>query len=123
MELTVLLKSIIDQDTSPVVICDTEHKIVYMNSVACKRYERFGGEKLLGKSLLDCHGAKSNELIIKVVEWFKESKDNNIIHTFYSDKENKDVYMVALRDEEDKLIGYYEKHEYRDRDAEDFYTF
>ena len=25
---------------------------------------------------------------------------------------NKDVYMVALRDE-GKLIGYYEKHEYR----------
>ena len=27
-------------------------------------------------------------------------------------KQNKDVYMVALRDE-GKLIGYYEKHEYR----------
>ena len=123
MELTALFKSIIDQDTSPVVICDTEHKIVYMNPVACKRYDSFGGRKLLGKSLLECHGAKSNELIVKVVQWFKESKDNNRIHTFYSDKENKDVYMIALRDKEKKLIGYYEKHEYREREIEGFYSF
>ena len=29
------------------------------------------------------------------------------------DKENKDVYMVALRDDTGALICYYEKHEYR----------
>ena len=29
------------------------------------------------------------------------------------EKENKDVYMVALRDDSGALIGYYEKHEYR----------
>ena len=29
-----------------------------------------------------------------------------------NEKQNKDVYMVALRDV-GKLIGYYEKHEYR----------
>lgn len=29
------------------------------------------------------------------------------------DKENKDVYMVALHDDTGVLIGYYEKHEYR----------
>ena len=31
-------------------------------------------------------------------------------------KQNKDVYMVALRDE-GKLIGYYEKHEYRNTET------
>ena len=31
-------------------------------------------------------------------------------------KQNKDVYMVALRDES-KLIGYNEKHEYRNSET------
>ena len=38
----------------------------------------------------------------------------------YNEKQNKDVYMVALR-KEGKLIGYYEKHEYRDRETMKLY--
>ena len=43
-----------------------------------------------------------------MLEWFKKSKDNNIVYTSRNDRENKDVYMVALRDENGELIGYYE---------------
>ena len=50
-----------------------------------------------------------------------ESAENNIIYAYHNDKENKDVYMVALRDEEHTLIGYYEKHEYRIRETANFY--
>jgi len=49
------------------------------------------------------------------------SKDNNIIYTCHNDEENKDVYMVALRDDDGTLIGYYEKHEYRNRETAQFY--
>lgn len=122
MEISVFFKSIIDQDTSAVVICDTEHKIIYMNPTACKRYSKRGGASLVGKSLLDCHNADSNNNIIRVTDWFKADKSHNIVHTYYNEKENKDVYMVALRDENDDLIGYYEKHEYRSRDSEPFYN-
>lgn len=45
-----------------------------------------------------------------VVDWFIEDENHNI--AYFSQWKNKDVYMVALRDE-GKLIGYYEKHEYR----------
>ena len=31
--------------------------------------------------------------------------------------------MVALRDDAGRLIGYYEKHEYRDRETRKFYDF
>ena len=41
------------------------------------------------------------------------SEENNRVFTFRNDKENKDVYMIALRDDKQNLIGYYEKHEYR----------
>ena len=52
-----------------------------------------------------------------------ESQDHNIIYTFRNEKENKDVYMVALRDEDGTLIGYYEKHEYRDGETAALYDF
>ena len=42
------------------------------------------------------------------------------MYTFHNEKQNKDVYMVALRDS-GKLIGYYEKHEYRDRETMKMY--
>jgi len=31
------------------------------------------------------------------------------------------VYMIALRDESGKLIGYYEKHEFRNRETAKLY--
>lgn len=113
MELSEYFKSIIDQDICPVVICNTEHKIIYMNPTAAERYGRRGGYKLVGQSILDCHNEDSNIKIKKVAEWFMESPDNNRIFTYHNPKENKDVYMIALRKADGKLIGYYEKHEYR----------
>ena len=123
MELAPFFKSIIEQDLCAVVICNLEHDIIYMNPAAVSRYAKRGGAKLVGKSLLDCHTERSNEIIKKVVAWFAESTDHNRIYTFYNEKENKDVYMVALRDEAGNLIGYYEKHEYRNRETEEFYRF
>jgi len=105
-----------EQDTNEIVICDLAHKILYMNPVACRHYERFGGEKLVGKNLLNCHNPKSVERIVQILAWFQVSASNNRVHTFYNEKENKDVYMVALRGDDGALIGYYEKHEYRNRD-------
>ena len=111
--LDLLFKSIIDQDNAAIVVCDMNSAIVYMNPSAVNRYHR----DLTGQNLKDCHNAKSNEMIEKVLAWFGQSKDNNIIFTYYNEKENKDVYMVALRDNEKNLIGYYEKHEYRNRET------
>lgn len=123
MELSKYFKSIVEQDRCAVVICNTEHEIIYMNSAAISRYSKSGGEKLIGKSLLNCHNAKSNKLIEKTVEWFRQSSENNIIFTFRNEKENKDVYMVALRDDDGTLIGYYEKHEYRNIETMKLYDF
>ena len=119
--LNEIYKSVLEADRAAVVICDLEHTIIYMNPVAIERYAKWGGKDLMGKSLLNCHNEKSREMIQKVVEWFKASKDNNIVYTFFNQKENKDVYMVALRNEEGNLIGYYEKHEYRNRETMKLY--
>lgn len=117
------MRSVLEQDRAPVVICDLEHIIVYMNPAAEVNYAKSGGKELVGKSLLNCHNEKSTEIIKKVIAWFEESSDNNMIYTFRNEKQNKDVYMVALRDENKKLIGYYEKHEFRNVETAKVYDF
>lgn len=116
-----LYKSVLEADREAIVLCSPEHVIVYMNPAAKDRYGNRGGAALVGKSLLDCHNERSRGLIIKVVEWFQASPGNNLVYTYYNPKENKDVYMVALRNEAGELIGYYEKHERRDRETMKLY--
>ena len=121
MDLSPYFKSIIEQDACAVVICALDHRIIHMNPAAIARYANRGGSALIGKSLMDCHTPHSAALIGKVLAWFAASKDHNRVFTYKNDKENKDVYMVALRDGEGELIGYYEKHEYRDHETAKLY--
>ena len=121
MKLKSMLLSLADLDPAPLVLCDLEHRIVYMNGAAKESYQKYGGEALLGKSLLQCHNEASKANIYRVLNWFRADAAHNRVHTFYSTQENTDVYMVALRDESGALIGYYEKHECRSRDESSFY--
>ena len=80
---------------------------------ACKSYEKYGGEDLVSKSILDCHNEHSAAAIKTVAAAFEKNPKLNRVFTFHNEKQNKDVYMIALRDETGELLGYYEKHEYR----------
>ena len=113
-------QSIIDQDRAAVVICNLEHESIHMNPAAVLSYEKRGGDKLIRRSLLDCHNPGAVEQIKKVVDWFAADDSHNIVYTSHNEKQNKDVYMVALR-ENGQLIGYYEKHEYRDAETMNTY--
>ncbi|MBE7043684.1 MAG: fatty acid/phospholipid synthesis protein PlsX [Ruminococcaceae bacterium] len=119
MKQNQLFKSILEQDTAPIVVCDLEHTIVYMNPSAKARYHK----DLTGNSVKNCHNATSCEMIDKVISWFGERENNNMMFIYHNEKENKDVYMVALRDDNGTLIGYYEKHEYRNRETNKSYDF
>ena len=98
-------KSVIDQDRASIVICNLKHEIIYMNPAAVSSYEKRGGAKLIGRSLLECHNPESRAKIQQVIDWFEADESHNIVYTFHNEKQNKDVYIVALRDEV-KLIGY-----------------
>ena len=87
--LNKLLKSVLDQDRAPIVVCNTDDIIVYMNPSAKSAYHK----DLTGSNIKDCHPKEANEKIDKVIRWFMESAENNIIYTYHNDKENKDVYM------------------------------
>lgn len=103
-------KSIIDQDVNEIVICDLDTNIIYMNPAAIRHHEKRGGKALIGTSMMRFLGTECQNKVCKGLAWFKESKDHNIIYTIHNDKYDRDEYMVALRDEEGNLIGYYEKH-------------
>ena len=122
LRLTPFFKSIVEQDAAEVVICNTQHRIIYMNPAACEEYAKYGGEALVGKSLLNCHDKESAQMIEKILAWFSSDASHNRVHTFFSEKQNKDVYVIALRNGKNELIGYYEKHESRNRDLTDFYV-
>lgn len=117
MELNKFFKAIIDEDKASVVICSRDHKIVYMNPAACESYAKYGGSKLVSKSIFDCHNPRSIAAIKTVVEAFEADPNLQRVFTFHNQKQNKDVYMVALRDENRELLGYYEKHEYRNAET------
>ena len=89
MNLNAYFKSVIDQDTASVVLCDLQHTILYMYPAAIRNYAKRGGAQLIGRN----------------------------------EKQNKDVYMVALRDADGTLIGYYEKHEFRSPETMERYAF
>lgn len=121
-ELNPFFKSVLEQDRAHIVICDLDHTIIYMNPAADRSYEKYGGHSLIGKSLLDCHNPHSCEMIKRVVDWFRKSKDNDLVYTYKNEKHNKDVYMVALRNSDSELIGYYEKHEFRNSETMPLYS-
>ncbi len=72
-DLNAYFKSVIDQDTASVVLCDLQHTIIYMNPAAIRNYAKRGGAQLIGRSLLNCHNADSNDRIQQVVDWFAAS--------------------------------------------------
>ena len=123
MNLSQYFKSIIDEDKCAVVICNLEHEIIYMNPAAADRYAKSGGARLVGQSLLDCHGGRSQEMIRKVAAWFADSADHNRIYTYNNEKENRDVNMDSLRDDDWTLIGNKEKHDKRNAEESGLYQF
>ena len=43
MNLSVYFKSVLEQDTAAVVLCNLEHEIIYMNPAAKARYAKHSG--------------------------------------------------------------------------------
>lgn len=112
-DLNIYFKGIIDADEKPIVVCNTEHIIIYMNPAAVQRYEKRGGMALIGKSLLKCHSNRSREIIKRNLEIMENDRTVNKIFETHSSKPNTndDIYFVGIRDERGELIGYYEKFE------------
>lgn len=115
MDASIFLERLIDTKPTPIVICDLEYRIVFMNECARKRYEEFGGADMIGKKLQTFADIETISKVDMVVEWFKESKNNNKVFSQHTD-DNADVYIIAIRDENGELIGFTDIFEVRDPD-------
>lgn len=87
-----------------VTVCNEDLIIVYMNDTAIKEFEKYGGEKLIGTSLLDCHNEKSQQMIKAQLStgrentYIKEKKDGRkkVIHQSPWRKNNKILGLVEM---------------------------
>jgi len=68
-----------DEFEGAVTICNTEGIITYMNDKSQKQFSKYGGGKLIGTNLLDCHPEPSRS---KLVEFLK----NPITNVYTIDK-------------------------------------
>ena len=121
MEIDKYLRAFVETDMNQIVICDTNHIIVYMNKVAIEKFSDLGGADLIGKSLMQYLGVETQSRIEAIVSWFSESPDNNWGYTYRNEASQTDMYAVALRDENGNLIGYYEKRRSTFPETEELY--
>jgi DUF438 domain-containing protein len=102
-----LTAAILDSLKSPLLFADTMHVVRYMNEAAVAHYR--GGDKLLGTSLLDCHNAESQAMIVEILAAMDEGEEERLT----SESDEHRVYMRAVRSPDGKLLGYYEWYEPR----------
>ena len=100
-----VLAAILDSLKAPILFADTEHVTRYMNEAAIAHYT--GGESLIGRSLLDCHNERSQQMMIEILAAMREGEEERII----TDDKERRIYMRAVRDVDGHLLGYYERYE------------
>jgi DUF438 domain-containing protein len=100
-----LLAAILDSLKDPILFADTEHVTRYMNKAAIAHYEE--GETLIGRSLLDCHNERSQQMMIEILAAMHDGLEEQLI----TDNEEERIFMRVVRDAGGRVLGYYERYE------------
>jgi PAS domain-containing protein len=100
-----LMAALLDSLKDPILVADTEHVTIYMNKAATAYYQE--GETLIGRSLLDCHNERSQQMMIDILAEMSEGLEERLI----TDNEKHRIYMRVVRDPDGKVLGYYERYE------------
>ncbi len=99
-----LLAAILDSLKDPVLFADTEHVTRYMNKAATEFYD--GGEGLIGRSLLDCHNERSQQMMKEILGEMHGGLTERLI----TDDDEYRIYMRVVRGVDGKVLGYYERY-------------
>ena len=113
-DISSFFKSYVETEEVPVVMCDLDYRIIYANRSALEEFGKY--DLTVGRSLRLYMDEESLSKINVVVEWFKESTDNNRIFVGRIEEENTDLYITAVRDENNNLIGFCNKRKNRNAD-------
>ncbi|MBE6863543.1 MAG: PAS domain-containing protein [Ruminococcus flavefaciens] len=117
MELNDYFRLIIDNAERPIVICNTDFRVIYTNKKAEELYESKLKDKLLGTSVSTMLSDEELSRINAAVEWFKESPENNKVFARHSKIDNADIYLKVVRDPESNVIGFYNYMDYRNAET------
>ena len=99
------MAAILDSLKDPLLVADTEHVVRYMNKAAIAHYSE--GASVLGTSLLDCHNAQSQAMMIEILAAMHQGETERLI----TDNEEHRIFMRVVRDPEGRVLGYYERYE------------
>ena len=114
IELFEFFKGIIDSEKGPIVICNLDYRIIYVNPKADIYYS--SASPLCGKLLTTLMDEEMMSKVVMSVEWFKEDKKNNKVFVLHDNKNNMDMYILAIRNDKGELLGFYGRREYRTPD-------
>lgn len=56
-----------DDLDAAITLCDRQGIILYMNNRSILQFEKYGGEVLIGKSLIDCHPEPSRSKLLHML--------------------------------------------------------
>jgi len=56
-----------DQLNASITVCDRKGIVVYMNKRAIAQFQKSGGEKLIGQSLVDCHPEPARTKLLEML--------------------------------------------------------
>ena len=115
LDMLDFFKGVIDSEDGPIIICNLDYRIVYVNAAADSYYAKANGltNKLL-ESLMD---EETMSKVVMSVEWFKEGRDNNKVFMLHDNFNNFDMYILAIRNAAGELIGFYGRREDRNPDS------
>ncbi len=103
-DINTIYKHLLNALENPILVADCQHRVIYMNQAAIQHYT--GGETLIGKNLLTCHNENSQKIMIEILQ---AMQNHQLEEQVISQKEHFSVLMCAIRDENQKLLGYFEK--------------
>ncbi len=121
LELNDFFRGIIDYEEGPIVICNLDYRIIYENHIAGNFYSKEG--PIRGKLLSSLLDEEKMSRVIMCVEWFKEDKRNNKVFALHDNKNNMDMYILAIRNTNGELIGFYGRREDRNPDPGEPFDF
>lgn len=83
-------------------VCDTEGTIIEMNNKAIQHFAKYGGSKLIGSNLFDCHPEPSRSKLKKLMQ-------NQEFNTYIvEDKDKKRVISQKPWYQNSKYAGFIE---------------
>ena len=85
-----------------ITVCDADGIILDMNKKACETFAKDGGEKLIGKNVLDCHPETARSKL-------KEMLKTRLVNCYTTEKNGakKLVYQTPWY-KDDKYMGFVE---------------